>query len=1062
MRLISLLTLLSCIFLSKITIGQHGHVDLTFNYHDTSSLYENLSGANEEIKLIFEQSDGKRIVSGDFTRYNGIDVDYLVRVLDNGFIDKSFNLGAQGANTYAHTIDQQSDGKLLVGGYFNVGGGNKRLIRLNTDGTYDPSFDVGIQPNASIWSIKILTNGKVLVAGAFTSWNGVPTSRVVRLNADGSVDPTFSVGAGPNNSVGGLDLLGTGEIIITGGFTSISGSAALGYAKLNADGSNASGFTYNSFSGVSNSWSAPVVQDDDKVLLYSVFGTLRRINPDGSEDLSFIPGSASSGNINSVEYLSNGQILVGGSFSSYNGFSQPRLVRLNSDGSSDLSFTPGVNSGSNLRVAAIMELNSGNIAIGGEFSFVNSFQLNNVAVINMNGEVVFFEPAIAGAGLALAVQPDNKILVGGSFSHYYGQEAGNLVRLLPDGQIDTTFYAEVEPYFNYPITDILVLDNGSILISGTFTSVNGISSASKVARLFPDGTVDTSFISPNISANTRIESIDVQPDGKVLLAGNFTSVNGTSMKYAARLEANGLLDASFSSPLGGNVTFSISALKIKSVSNSKIMVSGKFGCCPPVVRLNANGSFDPSFYLNVGSYVIYDFLEMDDGKYIISGTRSPIASQIIHVVAGLNHNGTFNNDFNIVTEPNSSGYSGLMARSLTQISDNEVFVTGSFIDLPGYIKRNAFIISTLGVRDTLFDVSESFETTAPVERVYEGAMQSDGRLLVVGTFESIGDIGRNGISRLQRTFFVADTITCQTSSYQFNNQTILSPQSGAYYDTLVSSIGTDSVVCLNLVVSQPPPVIDVQNSCGAFTWIDGVTYTASTDSAVYVISGQGGCDSTVILHLTVSQPDSLLDVHSACGSFTWIDGVTYTSDNNSASVTLTNQSGCDSTIFLDLTINPMPNVGVIQSDSLLTVNEPNAQYQWIDCNSLTAIVGETNQSFLITDSLGLYAVVVDMNGCLDTSSCFSLMAADVPSNQLIPFSEIYPNPTDGAVTINFGEVRELIEIDVFNLFGQEIFTGKFENKNKVNFTMENAAPGVYMIQIRYGRNKSNVLKLIRK
>jgi gliding motility-associated-like protein len=119
--------------------------------------------------------------------------------------------------------------------------------------------------------------------------------------------------------------------------------------------------------------------------------------------------------------------------------------------------------------------------------------------------------------------------------------------------------------------------------------------------------------------------------------------------------------------------------------------------------------------------------------------------------------------------------------------------------------------------------------------------------------------------------------------------------------------GCDSIVTLNLTVNNPVNSTDVETACESFTWIDGITYTASTNTPIYNYAGGAvnGCDSTVTLNLTINNNAYYTDVHTACDSYTWIDGVTYTASNTTAIDTIYGGAinGCDSITILDLTIN---------------------------------------------------------------------------------------------------------------------------------------------------------------
>ena len=113
------------------------------------------------------------------------------------------------------------------------------------------------------------------------------------------------------------------------------------------------------------------------------------------------------------------------------------------------------------------------------------------------------------------------------------------------------------------------------------------------------------------------------------------------------------------------------------------------------------------------------------------------------------------------------------------------------------------------------------------------------------------------------------------------------------------------MVTLNLTINNAINSTDIQSACETFTWIDGNTYTSSNNTATFTILGgsASGCDSIVTLNLTIFNNASSTDTQIACDSYTWIDGITYTSDNNTATFLLSTSAGCDSIVTLDLTIN---------------------------------------------------------------------------------------------------------------------------------------------------------------
>ncbi len=127
--------------------------------------------------------------------------------------------------------------------------------------------------------------------------------------------------------------------------------------------------------------------------------------------------------------------------------------------------------------------------------------------------------------------------------------------------------------------------------------------------------------------------------------------------------------------------------------------------------------------------------------------------------------------------------------------------------------------------------------------------------------------------------------------------------------TLTNVDGCDSVVTLDLTINYSNTGIDAITACNTYTWIDGIIYTSSNSTATHTLTNVDGCDSVVTLDLTINYSNTGIDAITACDSYTWIDGIIYTSSNSTATHTLTNVDGCDSVVTLDLTIN-YSNTGI--------------------------------------------------------------------------------------------------------------------------------------------------------
>ncbi len=271
-----------------------------------------------------------------------------------------------------------------------------------------------------------------------------------------------------------------------------------------------------------------------------------------------------------------------------------------------------------------------------------------------------------------------------------------------------------------------------------------------------------------------------------------------------------------------------------------------------------------------------------------------------------------------------------------------------------------------------------------------------------------------------------------------------------------NSAGCDSLVTLELTISNSSTGTDTQTACDSFTWIDGSTFTSSTNTPTWALTNAAGCDSLVTLDLTVNYSNSGTDVQTTCDAYTWIDGNTYTSNNNLATWALTNALGCDSIVTLDLTINAVSS-SVTQNGTLLTADEIGATYQWLNCAEMIPINGATDQSYTATES-GDYAVIVDNNGCSETSECVTVIVVGIIESDFGSELLIYPNPTKGNFTIDLGENTPSVSVTITDLRGKVLYSNSFNNSQILNSTLDEPA-GIYLLQIESGEKKA-VIRLV--
>jgi len=271
--------------------------------------------------------------------------------------------------------------------------------------------------------------------------------------------------------------------------------------------------------------------------------------------------------------------------------------------------------------------------------------------------------------------------------------------------------------------------------------------------------------------------------------------------------------------------------------------------------------------------------------------------------------------------------------------------------------------------------------------------------------------------------------------------------------------GCDSVVTLNFS-HNPVTGTDVQTSCNSITWLDGNTYTSSTNTPTYTIVGGAvsGCDSLVTLNLTINA-NSSTDVVAACDSITWLDGTTYAVSTNTPTYTLINEAGCDSVITLNLTIINN-DTSITQNINTLSAGATGATYQWLDCNNGNAIIlGETNQSYSPASS-GNYAVVVSKNGCTDTSACINFIITGI-SDLEKSFVKISPNPTTAEFIIELASFSPKTQLKIVSVEGKTVYTNNTINANKIVINAADWSTGVYMVKIT-DEQSSQVVKLIKQ
>lgn len=263
------------------------------------------------------------------------------------------------------------------------------------------------------------------------------------------------------------------------------------------------------------------------------------------------------------------------------------------------------------------------------------------------------------------------------------------------------------------------------------------------------------------------------------------------------------------------------------------------------------------------------------------------------------------------------------------------------------------------------------------------------------------------------------------------------------------SVGSSGGFAYERSTSGLAPVTstDTRTACDSFTWIDGVTYTANNNTATFTIpvGSYTFADSIVTLDLTINNSSLGTDVVSACNTYTWINGLVYTANNNTALHLLTGSNGCDSIVMLDLTIDTV-DVATTTAGFSIIANLAGATYQWLDCtNGNVAIPGETNQSYTATAS-GDYAVEIN-NGCIDTSACVTIINTVGIREDLKKSTSVYPNPTNGIFTISLADINPNSSVIIYDVLGNVVVSKQLTlTDNPINLTEYDK--GIYFVNIQ--------------
>ena len=622
---------------------------------------------NNPVYATSVQADGKIVIGGNFTIISGFTIPRLARLNSDGTRDTTWNPGVAGANSTVRDLKIQSDGKIVAVGDFTAYSGSAtavRIVRTNTSGTIDTTFNTGTTGlNAIGFNCHIQSDGKIIATGNFTTYSGSATAlRIIRINTNGTRDTTFDSGTtGFNNNVYASNLLPNGKIIAAGLFTTYSGSTSNYITMVNSDGTRDT--TFNIGTGLDDIWvngGNNTITSDTVNNVYLTSNNVRysgsavarifKVKPDGVLDTTFVTGVGLN-RFGLTNLVSGSRLYTGGTFTDYKTPGATGIALLSNSAILSSSFNPGVSA--NSFIQSICKQSDGKVILAGQNGITTYSGSAAVGIFRINTDGTkddTFKASVGANGTIfdMYTQIDDKIVVGGAFLSYSGSSTSTsrLMRINPNGNQDLTYNTGTG--LNNPATRVLVRGSGTVVVIGSFTTYSG-SASSQIVQTNSNGTRDTTF-NVGVGTNSSALTFATQSDDKLIAGGNFTSYSGSGTVRLIRINTDGTKDTTFN--IGGAPNATVNAVAIQ--PDGKIIVGGSFtsysgSASNRLMRINTDGTKDTTFNVGTGLSATPSDNGITigpDGIIYCIGAFLSYSGSISNGIVAVNTDGTINQTFN--------------------------------------------------------------------------------------------------------------------------------------------------------------------------------------------------------------------------------------------------------------------------------------------------------------------------------------------------------------------------------------------------------------------------------
>ncbi len=528
---------------------------------------------NNTVNALAIQADGKIIIGWAFTTYAWVAQSRITRLSTTGARDATFVVGTGFDNTVS-ALAMQVDGKIVVGGAFTnyAGTSQNRMTRLSTTGARDVTFNIGTGFNNTVSALVIETWGNIVAAGSFTNYAWTAINRIVRVTTTGARDVSYIVWSAFNNTVSTLVMQSDGRIIAGGAFTTYSGTTQNRIVRLTTTWSR-DATLLSATVGFNNTVASLAIQSDGRVVAWGSFTTFNGFNENrfvrfyatGARDTQRVVFWFNN-SVTTLGLQANGMVVVWGTFTNFSGLDQNRITRLTTTGQYDTNF---IGTWFNNTVNAVAIQTDGKIVVWWAFTTYRGITQNRITRLTSTGQ---YDPTFVGTGFnnivnAIALQADGRIVVWWTFTTYRGTAQSRITRITTTWARDATFV--IWAWFNTTVNSLAIQPDQKIVVGGAFATYAGVAQ-SRISRLTTTWARDTTFIVGTWFNNT-VNALAIQADGKIVAGGAFTNYAWTPLNRIVRLSTTGARDTTF---LG--TWFNGTVLTLAMQADQKIVAGGSF------------------------------------------------------------------------------------------------------------------------------------------------------------------------------------------------------------------------------------------------------------------------------------------------------------------------------------------------------------------------------------------------------------------------------------------------------------------------------------------------------